>query len=231
MAKNPRANAGDTRDKGLIPRLGQTPEKNGNPLQYFLPGKFHGQRSLAVCGGHKLNKELQNPQLLGPGLLPVFLELTSFTKKTHKKPKANTNQSKRSGAKTKKNQTKPKTNPVLHNLHWQLVVSFYFLVPGPGLGLKLICSVTVSVVKGKGSNLLGEVSRVFSGQGGFSTLIRETSTFVSLPTVLPFKGANWHVTKKDEDPMCDPSMDSVSSVARQTRGKGSDSSLHHWRCS
>ena len=31
--------------------------------------------------GHKLNKELQNPQLLGPGLLPVFLELTSFQKK------------------------------------------------------------------------------------------------------------------------------------------------------
>ena len=28
--------------------LGQFPgERNGNPLQYFLPGKFHGQRSLA----------------------------------------------------------------------------------------------------------------------------------------------------------------------------------------
>ena len=87
MAKNPPANAGDTRDKGLIPRLGRTPEKNGNPLQYFLPGKFHGQRSLAVCGGHKLNKELLNPQLLGPGLLPVFLELTSFTKKHTKNQK------------------------------------------------------------------------------------------------------------------------------------------------
>ena len=39
------ANTGDTRDSGLIPGLGRCPGGvNGNPV--FLPGKFHGQRSL-----------------------------------------------------------------------------------------------------------------------------------------------------------------------------------------
>ena len=47
MVKNPPANAGDARDAVLIPGLGRSPgEGNGNPLQYFLPGKFHEQRSL-----------------------------------------------------------------------------------------------------------------------------------------------------------------------------------------
>ena len=44
MVKNPPANAGDA---NLIPGLGRSPgEGNGNPLQLFLPGKSHGQRSL-----------------------------------------------------------------------------------------------------------------------------------------------------------------------------------------
>ena len=35
MVKNSLASAGDTRDAGLIPRLGRSPETgNGNPLQY-----------------------------------------------------------------------------------------------------------------------------------------------------------------------------------------------------
>ena len=35
MVKNPFANAGGTRDAGLIPKLGRSPgEGNGNPLQY-----------------------------------------------------------------------------------------------------------------------------------------------------------------------------------------------------
>ena len=46
--KNPPANTGDPRNKGLIPGLGRSPGiENGNPLQYFLPEKCHGQRSLA----------------------------------------------------------------------------------------------------------------------------------------------------------------------------------------
>ena len=41
------ANAGDTRDVGLIPGSGRSPgEENGKPLQYFLPGRFHEQRSM-----------------------------------------------------------------------------------------------------------------------------------------------------------------------------------------
>ena len=48
QVKNQPANAGDLRDLGSIPGLGKSPEEgNGNPLQYFLPGKSHGQRNLA----------------------------------------------------------------------------------------------------------------------------------------------------------------------------------------
>ena len=43
---NPPANAGDARGMGSIPGSGRfSGEGNGN-LQYFLPGKFHGQSSL-----------------------------------------------------------------------------------------------------------------------------------------------------------------------------------------
>ena len=47
VIKNPPANAGDARDAGLIPGSARCPgEGNGNPLQLFLPGEFHGQGSL-----------------------------------------------------------------------------------------------------------------------------------------------------------------------------------------
>ena len=42
MVKNPSANAGDARDVGLIPGLG----RKWQPTPVFLPGEFHGQRSL-----------------------------------------------------------------------------------------------------------------------------------------------------------------------------------------
>ena len=46
VVKNLPAGAEDLRDVGLIPGLGRSPgEGNGNPLQYFLPEKSHGQRS------------------------------------------------------------------------------------------------------------------------------------------------------------------------------------------
>ena len=42
-----KASVYNERDRGLIPRSGRSPgEGNGNPLQYYLPGKSHGQRSL-----------------------------------------------------------------------------------------------------------------------------------------------------------------------------------------
>ena len=47
MVKNLPANAGDSRDMGSISRSGRsTGVGNGNPLQYSLTEKFHGQRSL-----------------------------------------------------------------------------------------------------------------------------------------------------------------------------------------
>ena len=43
--KESACNAGDS---GLIPELGRSPGKgNGLPTPVFLPGEFHGQRSLA----------------------------------------------------------------------------------------------------------------------------------------------------------------------------------------
>ena len=44
VIKNPPGHAGDT---GLIPGSGRSPGGNGNPTPVFLPGKSHGQRSLA----------------------------------------------------------------------------------------------------------------------------------------------------------------------------------------
>ena len=48
MVKNSPANAGDTRDVGLIPGLGRSPgeRKKWKPMQVFLPRKVHGQRNL-----------------------------------------------------------------------------------------------------------------------------------------------------------------------------------------
>ena len=44
VGKKSACNAGDL---GSIPRSGRSPgEGNGNPLQYSLPEKFHGQRRL-----------------------------------------------------------------------------------------------------------------------------------------------------------------------------------------
>ena len=47
MVKNLPANAGDTRDTGLISGLGRPPlEKEMATHSVFLPGESHGQRSL-----------------------------------------------------------------------------------------------------------------------------------------------------------------------------------------
>ena len=55
--KNLPGNAGDIRDTGLIPGLGRSPGRRRawQPTPVFLPGKFHGQRSLVGCSpwGHK----------------------------------------------------------------------------------------------------------------------------------------------------------------------------------
>ena len=56
MVKNLPANAGDTRDTGLIPGVRKIPwSRKWQPASVFLPGKSHGQRSLAGYSswGHK----------------------------------------------------------------------------------------------------------------------------------------------------------------------------------
>ena len=61
--KNPPVNAGDTRDVSSIPGRGRCPgEENGNAFLYFLPGKSHGQRSLAGYSpwGHKESDETEH---------------------------------------------------------------------------------------------------------------------------------------------------------------------------
>ena len=50
------AKEGDARDMGSIPESGRSPRsRKRQPTPVFLPGEFHGQRSLAGCSpwGHK----------------------------------------------------------------------------------------------------------------------------------------------------------------------------------
>ena len=53
VVKNPPANAGDA---GLIPGLGRSLEEKMQPISGFLPGLFHGQRSLVGYSpwGHRV---------------------------------------------------------------------------------------------------------------------------------------------------------------------------------
>ena len=54
MVKNLPASAGDVRGAGSIPGSGRSPG-GGQPTPAFLPGEFHGQRSLVGNSpwGHK----------------------------------------------------------------------------------------------------------------------------------------------------------------------------------
>ena len=63
VVKNPPANAGDTRDGGSgrsgLSGLGRSSWRRAwPPTPVFLPGKFHGQRSLAVHGAAKRQTQL-----------------------------------------------------------------------------------------------------------------------------------------------------------------------------
>ena len=60
VVKSPPANAGNTEDTGRIPGSGRSPGGvNGKPTPVFLPGKLHGQKSLAGYSpwGHNLATE------------------------------------------------------------------------------------------------------------------------------------------------------------------------------
>ena len=60
MVKNPPANTGAAGDADSVPGWRRSPGAgNSNPLQGSLPGKFHGQRSLAgynPCGHKELDR-------------------------------------------------------------------------------------------------------------------------------------------------------------------------------
>ena len=59
VIRNPPVNGGHAKEiieEGLIPGSGRAPRVgSGNPLQYSVPGKFHGQRSVVSYSpwGHK----------------------------------------------------------------------------------------------------------------------------------------------------------------------------------
>ena len=56
VVKNPPAHARDVRNAASIPGSGKIPWRRAQQLTpVFLPGEFHGQRSLAGCSpwGHK----------------------------------------------------------------------------------------------------------------------------------------------------------------------------------
>ena len=64
VVKNQPANAGDIRNAGLILWLGRSPGGgHGSPLQLFLPGEFHGQRSL-VDYNPRVCKELETAEAI-----------------------------------------------------------------------------------------------------------------------------------------------------------------------
>ena len=61
---NDKESAYNTGDSGSISGLESSPGRgNGNPLQFSLPGKFHGQRSLADCSPQS-HKELDMTEQL-----------------------------------------------------------------------------------------------------------------------------------------------------------------------
>ena len=47
VVKNPPVNVGDVRDAGSIPRSGRSLGGGYDTTPIFLPGEFHGQRSMA----------------------------------------------------------------------------------------------------------------------------------------------------------------------------------------
>ena len=56
MVKNPPAGTGDIGDVGSIPGSGRSPGVGNGNTPVFLPGKFHGQRSLAGYIVHGVTK-------------------------------------------------------------------------------------------------------------------------------------------------------------------------------
>ena len=84
MIKNPPANAGDTRDSGLIPGLGRFPGVgNDNPLHYFCLENFMEPGGLQSMGVTRVNMHICMHELAC-----MHLENTSsFSRKSGSKTK------------------------------------------------------------------------------------------------------------------------------------------------
>ena len=71
MVKNLPGNAGDARDLGQVSRLGRAPGlRKWQPTPVFLPGEFHGKRSLAGYSpwGHKESDTTEHARMTAPPL-------------------------------------------------------------------------------------------------------------------------------------------------------------------
>ena len=67
--KDSTCNGGDTGDMGIIPRLGRSPEGNGNPLQYScLENPMH--RGAWAATGHSVAKSQTRLKQLSTHTLP-----------------------------------------------------------------------------------------------------------------------------------------------------------------
>ena len=85
MVKKPPANA---RDLGLIPGWGRSPGKEMATNAVFLPGKFHGQRSLvgySPWGRKRVRHGLATKQQRHPevGLLDLTISISNFSRNCH----------------------------------------------------------------------------------------------------------------------------------------------------
>ena len=84
MVKNLLANAGDARDAGLIPASGRSPEGgNGNMNPVFMPGEFHGQRSLVGYNPQGRPESDMTGQLSPAQLLEIISILLLTSNKWH----------------------------------------------------------------------------------------------------------------------------------------------------
>ena len=72
VVKNLPAEAGDIRDMSLIPGSGRFPWRRAwQPTSGFLPGKVHGQRSLAGCSPWSYKTEHVCMRVEGDGLVAI----------------------------------------------------------------------------------------------------------------------------------------------------------------
>ena len=85
VVKNLPASVGEVRDVGLIPGLGRSPwRRKWQPTPVFMPGEFHGQRSLVGYSSCDCQKSQTLRKQLGKhayNVSPINLSLQIFSSK------------------------------------------------------------------------------------------------------------------------------------------------------